>query len=170
MITGRLIEYNDMYYAILNLKHAGGKRLQKRFSLGMPVKNNKRRAEEKLSELCRQHTTLCAMVQNAAGILFGDFLIQWLETKRAKLSPTTSRSYESYRAKYIQPRLGEKRLCDITFRDIEGYYQALEKQGLSSTTILHHHAMLNQAFSHACKYEMIPTNPMQRMERPKRAL
>lgn len=71
MITGRLIEYNDMYYAILNLKHKDAKRLQKRFSLDLSVKNNKRRAEEKLSELCRQHTTLCAMEQNAAGILKG---------------------------------------------------------------------------------------------------
>lgn len=169
MITGRLIEYNDMYYAILNLKHKDGKRLQKRFSLDLSVKNNKRRAEEKLSELCRQHTNLCAMEQNASGILFGDFLIQWLEEKRTKISPTTYRSYESYRLKYIQSILGNHQLNAITFRDIEGYYQVLEKQGLSSTTILHHHAMLHQAFSRACKYEMIPTNPMQRVERPKRA-
>ena len=40
MITGRLVEVNGKYYAILNLKHPDGRRLQKRFDLELPVSNN----------------------------------------------------------------------------------------------------------------------------------
>ena len=52
MITGRLVEFKGKYYAVLNLKHPDGKRLQKRFDLELPVPNNKRRAQEKLLCLC----------------------------------------------------------------------------------------------------------------------
>ena len=55
MITGRLVEVNNKFYAILNLKHPDGKRLQKRFDLDLPVQNNKRRAQEKLNEI-RPHS------------------------------------------------------------------------------------------------------------------
>ncbi len=37
MVTGRLVKVNGKYYAILNLKHTDGRRLQKRFDLGLPV-------------------------------------------------------------------------------------------------------------------------------------
>lgn len=56
MITGRLVEVNNKYYAVLNLKHPDGRRLQKRFDLGLPVPNNKRRAQEKLNALCVEYT------------------------------------------------------------------------------------------------------------------
>ena len=69
MITGRLTEVNGKYYAILNLKHPDGKRLQKRFDLELPVQNNKRRAQEKLNALCEEYTRKQQVEQNHPDVI-----------------------------------------------------------------------------------------------------
>ncbi len=74
MVTGILVKVNDKYYAILNLKHPDGRRLQKRFDLGLPALNNKRRAEEKLNELCAEYTRKQQVEQNHPDVIFMDFL------------------------------------------------------------------------------------------------
>ena len=71
MITGRLVAVNGKYYAILNLKHPDGRRLQKRFDLELPVPNNKRRAQEKLNALCAEYTRKQQLEQNHPNVKIG---------------------------------------------------------------------------------------------------
>lgn len=95
MITGRLVEVKGKYYAILNLKHSNGKRLQKRFDLELPVPNNKRRAQEKLNALCEEYTRKQQVEQNNQNVVFMDFLQNWLELRKLEISPSTYRSYKN---------------------------------------------------------------------------
>ncbi len=50
--TGFLAVKNGKYYAVLNLYDSSGKRKLKWISTGYPEKNNKRKAEKVLRDLC----------------------------------------------------------------------------------------------------------------------
>lgn len=168
MITGRLVEVNEQYYAILNLKHPDGKRLQKRFNLGLPVPNNKRRAQEKLNELCAEYTRKQQVEQNNPDVLLMDYIKNWIEKRRPELSPTTYRNYLHMAEHHMNDYFGESALKSITFREIEAYYQYLKDWSLSSTTIQHHHMLLQSVFREAHRQEMILKNPIDFVEKPKR--
>lgn len=168
MITGRLVEANHKYYAILNLKHPDGRRLQKRFDLSLPVQNNKRRAQEKLNELCAEYTRKQQVEQNHPDVLLMDYVKGWIEWRRSEISPTTYRNYFHMADHHMNNYFGEMMLKQITFREIEAYYQYLRDQGLSSTTIQHHHMLLQSVFREACRQEIIPKNPVEFVAKPKR--
>ena len=53
MIAGHLQIKNDYYYMVLSYLDANGKRKQPWFPTGLPIKNNKKRAEKMLLELRR---------------------------------------------------------------------------------------------------------------------
>lgn len=168
MITGRLVEVNDKYYAILNLKHPDGRRLQKRFNLNLPVPNNKRRAQEKLNELCIEYTRKQQVEQNHPDVLLMDYVKEWIERRRPEISPTTYRNYLHMADHHMDHYFGETALRQITFREIEAYYQYLRNQKLSSTTIQHHHMLLQSVFREACRQEIILRNPVESVMKPKR--
>lgn len=168
MITGRLVEVNNRYYAILNLKHPDGRRLQKRFDLELPAANNKRRAQEKLNELCVEYTRKQQIEQNHPDILLMDYIKGWIEKRRPDISPTTYRNYLHMADHHMSSYFNQLCLKQITLREIEAYYQYLREQGLSSTTIRHHHALLQSVFHEACRQELVPQNPVELAEKPKR--
>ena len=138
MITGRLVEVNDKYYAILNLKHPDGRRLQKRFDLELPVSNNKRRAQEKLNALCMEYTRKRQGEQNHPNVVFIDFALAWIERRKPEISPSTYRNYRHMVEHHMRNCFGDTKLRQISFWDIEDYYSFLEFNGLSSTTARHH--------------------------------
>lgn len=168
MVTGRLIELNDKYYAILNLKHPDGRRLQKRFNLDMPVKNNRRRAEEQLSGLCCEYTRLQQIENNSPEMTLYDWAVKWLSQKEPGLSPTTYRNYKHIIDRHIASYFLDTKIKRIAYHDIEAYYSHLHSQELSSTTIQHHHMVLMQLFHQAYKKEIIISDPMPLVEKPKR--
>ena len=51
MIAGHLQIKNDYYYMVLSYLDANGKRKQPWFPTGLPIKNNKKRAEKMLLEV-----------------------------------------------------------------------------------------------------------------------
>lgn len=62
--TGYLREKKGRYYAVLNLYDSTGKRIQKSHATGLPVKNNKRKAEQILKQLCVEYSK-----QPASGLI-----------------------------------------------------------------------------------------------------
>lgn len=168
MITGRLVEVNRKYYAILNLKHPDGQRQQKRFDLGLPVLNNKRRAQEKLNELCVEYTRKQQVEENHPDVILTDFLKTWIESRKSKLSPTTYRNYLHMAEHHMRDYFGDTTIRDVNFQMIEAYYQYLQKRGLSFTMIQHHHMLLQSIFREACKREIILRSPIEFVTKPKR--
>ena len=168
MITGRLVEVNGNYYAILNLKHPDGKRLQKRFNLELPVPNNKRRAQEKLNALCVEYTRKQWVEQNHPNVVFIDFALAWIEKRKPEISPSTYHNYKHMVEHHMSNCFGDTPLWQISFWDIENYYSYLEFNGLSSTTVRHHHALIKCVFHEAHRLGIIQEDPTEFLKAPKR--
>lgn len=168
MITGRLVDVNGNYYAILNLKHSDGRRLQKRFNLELPVPNNKRRAQEKLNALCVEYTRKQWVEQNHPNVVFVDFALAWIEKRKSEISPSTYHNYRHMVEHHMNNCFGDTPLWQISFWDIENYYSYLEFNGLSSTTVRHHHALLKCVFREAHRLGIIQEDPTEFLRAPKR--
>lgn len=168
MITGRLVEVNGNYYAILNLKHPDGRRLQKRFNLKLPVPNNKRRAQEKLNALCVEYTRKQWVEQNHPNAVLVDFALAWIEKRKPEISPSTYHNYRHMVEHHMNNCFGDTPLWQVSFWDIENYYSYLEFNGLSSTTVRHHHALLKCVFREAHRLGIIQEDPTEFLRAPKR--
>ena len=77
MVAGHLQEKNGNYYMVLSYPGAAGKRKTKWFPTGLPVKGNKKKAEKMLMELRKEFVPDEKPLEQ--GILFSDFMLQWLE-------------------------------------------------------------------------------------------
>ena len=96
MIAGHLQIKNDYYYMVLSYLDANGKRKQPWFPTGLPIKNNKKRAEKMLLELRQTYVPPAEHKSNgelSADMLFADFMELWLEVVRNSIEKTTFSSY-----------------------------------------------------------------------------
>ena len=137
---------------------------------------NKKQAEAMLVEhvtqyqLPREHLALLnANSGETANMLFADYMEEWFEEKRHAIVPNTRKSYRRNVYKVISPYFREKGILlkDLKAKDINDFYNALRKQGLSGTTIRNYHNNMHTALEHAVKLEIIPNSPMIRIDPPK---
>ena len=70
MVAGRLQEKNGFYYIVLSYTDSAGKRRQPWIGTGLPVKGNKKRAEQMLMEERRKY----ANAKAGDDVLFADFM------------------------------------------------------------------------------------------------
>ena len=73
MVSGHLHEKNGLFYMILNLVDENGNRKPKWIPTGLPVKGNKKRAEEMLMDARKSHSNMVGSTVNNS-ILFGDYI------------------------------------------------------------------------------------------------
>lgn len=52
--------------------------------------------------------------------------------------------------------------------DIQEYYNILFSDGLSANSVIHHHAIIRRALDYAYKMDIIPNNPADKVQRPKK--
>lgn len=102
-----------------------------------------------------------------------DYLAEWLERRRSRLSPTTHQSYRQTIACYLTPHLGHLAPGQIDRRLLEGLYAHLLTGGgtdgrpLSPSTVKYVHAVISRALEDARIDGLIATNPA-RLARPPR--
>lgn len=91
-MTGSLQIKNGKFYMVLNCTE-NGKRKQKWLATGLPEKGNKRKAEQMLREklAALEHT---APSDNAANILFTDYIRYWLTIVEQRVDAVTMQSYQ----------------------------------------------------------------------------
>lgn len=80
------------YYAVLNLYDSTGKRIQKSHATGLPVKNNKRKAEQILKQLCVEYDN--KNLNFYSNIKVADYFKKWLVAIKSEVRPNTYRSYK----------------------------------------------------------------------------
>ena len=102
-MTGSLQVKSDTFYAVLNFKDDSGKRKQKWVCLNMPVKNNKRKAEQRLAELLAENDGTAYI--EPTKILFCDYVKLWVEGERGKVQVTTYDNYVHMLNRHIYPYL-----------------------------------------------------------------
>ena len=170
MIAGHLEEKKGFLYMVLNLHDEQGKRKPKWVATHLPVKGNKKRAEEMLLALRQEYTAKQVMADRSRAVFFDAFLLSWLESRRGKVEPTTFSSYQNLIRKCICPYFREQAIpiSDLKAQDIQDFYDAQYVRGVSGNTVLHYHALIRKALDDAVNRELIPLNPTDRMERPKK--
>lgn len=164
MVAGHLHEKNGYYYIILNLTDSAGKRKPKWISTGLTIKGNKKRAEQMLMEERRKY----ANAKTGDDVLFADFMEQWLEIVKSTVSIPTYSSYVNAVKSIIAPYFRKKKILlrDLQAHDIQMFYQE-QLQRVKASSVIHYHANIHKALKYAIKNDMIPSNPADKVERPK---
>lgn len=166
MVAGHLQQKKGYWYMVLNLYDAEGKRKTKWIATHLPVQGNKRRAEELLLQTRQQYVDS----QESSGLLFADYMLQWLEKMKPKVSPTTYRGYKYNIERGICPYFRKKNILLRNLRpiDLEQYYAYLQNQGLSANTAIHHYANIHKALKDAVRLDLVNRNVADLAERPKK--
>lgn len=170
MVAGRLQEKNGYYYMVLSYTGPDGKRKQPWVATGLPVKGNKKRAEQLLRKLRSSFTPPEAKRKEelSPDMLFSDYMLYWLRIVRPAMQETTWSSYcfnvKDHIVPYFEP-LGVT-LAGLQARQIQSFYLH-ELETLKATSVLRLHANLHKALKYAVRLDLIPGNPVDKVERPK---
>ena len=166
MVAGHLHEKNGYYYIILNLTDANGKRKPKWISTKLPVKGNKKRAEQLLMEERKRYSQPTKSKDD--DILFADFMEQWLDVVKGSITTVTYSSYANMVKVIIAPYFREKNITlkGLQAKDIQDFYQE-QLNRVKASTVIHYYANIHKALKYAVKLELISNNPADRVERPK---
>lgn len=181
MVAGHLQVKKNYYYMVLNLKGVDGQRKIKWLPTGIPVggKKNEKRANEMLMEArCNYNSGAVVIKQEKPtegqtveeSMLFSDFMKKWLNIIKASVEETTYAGYkivvESRIAPYFE-QLGVT-LGTLTSLDIECFYEyCYNTLKLKGTTVQHYHANIHKALKYAVRHDLISSNPMDKVDRPK---
>lgn len=133
----------------------------------------KKEALEKLNaELYRENNG----ISKPSETLLCNYLDMWLEDfVKTDNSENTYLKYKGTVKKYINPNLGNLKLCDIKVIHLHRFLNKLKNTKLnnkdefiSNTTIQKHFMVLNTALNKAVKLQMINDNPCKFIDVPKR--
>lgn len=171
MVAGHLQEKNDFYYIVLSYKDTDGKRKTKWEATGLSVKRNKKKAEALLLERRRNFmvSTAPAEIRLDDDILFSDFMLKWLEVTKSTVQITTYASYQGMVERVIVPYFRKRniKLVDLKATDLQDFYNK-QLERVKANSVIHYHANIHKALKYAVKIDLIPTNPADKVERPKK--
>lgn len=100
----------------------------------------------------------------------GEWLPHWLELyARPSVRHSTYVSYEGYVRKHLVPALGAVPLNKLVPADLQRFYLCkLQEDHLAPKTISNLHACLHRALQQAMKEQMIPSNPCDAVDLPRK--
>ncbi|MBQ8354943.1 MAG: site-specific integrase [Oscillospiraceae bacterium] len=167
MVAGHLQEKNGYFYIVLNYKDYTGKRKTKWMPTKLPIKGNKKKAEKMLLEA--RSTFVPENAPITEDMLFSDFMIKWLDIVKPTVAITTFASYSACVKNVIVPYFKESRISLSALKptDIQSFYSE-ELKRVSANSVIHYHANIHKALKYAVKVELIPSNPADKVERPKK--
>ena len=182
MITGSVQINKGYYFLVFNLYNEYGKRKPEWHSTGIKVdsnerknQQNKKQAEKILKEeLVRINAEnsfsnkMNSIAKNSkySNMLFSDYMLEWLTNIKPKVVQSTYIGYEQVVKGRLCPYFKTKKikLIDLRPRDIQDFINYLYKQKLKGSTIAHYTSNMNTALKEAVIAEIIPSNPMDRIE------
>ena len=175
MVAGHLQEKNGMFYVVLNYRDENGKRKTPWISTNLPVKGNKKRAENFMMDVRRSFVPPNVQrieereAMQKGDILFTDFLLKWLRVAKSTVKLTTYASYEMMATRIIIPYFETLniKLKELTTEDIQEFYSA-QLERVSANTVIHYHAFIHRALKYAVKIKTIQSNPAVNVERPRK--
>lgn len=175
MVAGHLQEKNGMFYVVLNYRDENGKRKTPWISTDLPVKGNKKRAENFMMDVRRNFVPPNVQrieereAMQKGDIFFTDFLLKWLRVAKSTVKLTTYASYEMMATRIIIPYFETLniKLKELTTEDIQEFYSA-QLERVSANTVIHYHAVIHRALKYAVKIKTIQSNPAVNVERPRK--
>lgn len=180
-ITGRLVEKNGKWYAVINLYTTEGKRKEKWASLDLEAKRgSKTEATYRLNELLSKYNSGDLYLQEnlthaekeknrLAEQTVDEYVVEWLEAYKCNIAILTYNSYKTMTDSRIVPYFQKLQipLKELTGDEINEFYISLRNDGLTGATAQRYHSMLHLAFKQAVKRRIIPSNPCEQADRPK---
>lgn len=173
-IKANLFIQNGLYYVILSYKDNNNKRKQKWIPTKIPEKgNNKRLANQKLDEIKMNYEKYIPsenIFENSDSEKYFEIYIEeWLESYKYKIEENTYQSYKTIVSKIVEYFKDMNiKLKDLKPIHIQKFYDFLYSKGLSGNSVLHYHAVIRKSLSCATKLDVIPSNPADKIERPKK--
>ncbi len=173
MVAGHLQEKGGQFYAVLSYKDNTGKRRTKWISTGLSVKGNKKKAEAVLTEIRRKfvppiHEDRVPLLTDV-NMSFAHYLEIWLRIAMTTVKPATYASYAQMLHFPICPYFEEKgfTLIGLQANDIQEFYlKQLER--VSANSVIHYHAIIHKALKYAVRTDLIPVNPADKVDRPRK--
>lgn len=171
MLKGHLQTKNGYFYMVIPYKDGNGRWKSKWKSTGLKEKGNKKRAEAMLKEeLLSFEIPVGEVVSDKNGILFSDYMRQWLDGHKHNIVETTYSGYSCTVNGVIRPYFEEKGtfLTELKPYDLKEFYDRQRAdRGVSGQTLLRYHACIRKALDQAVRLELIPSNPADKIDRPK---
>jgi integrase len=99
---------------------------------------------------------------------FADFADEWLDAQEPRLRPRTFELYGSLLRLHVKPRLGRRRIADVTVDDVARVVAELERDGYAGWTIRANLTVLGRVLGAAERRGIIAANPVRRLEKAER--
>lgn len=175
-VTVSVQEKQGRYYAVLQYKDKQGKKQYQWKATKIKVeKGTKREANRKAEEIRQQFEIelnapkLLAPTTNNGDILFGDYMLGWLEKHKHNIELSTNGGYEGNvkrTANYFNDL--SITLQELRTKHIQEYYDHLQAtRNLKWNTIKRYHANIRKALEDAIILELIDNNPADHIEHKK---
>lgn len=91
----------------------------------------------------------------------------FMPSKTITMSENSRANYQSYLDKKIYPALGDVKLPEITPAQISALLLDIQAEGKAHSTVIKVYTIFHSLFKMAYLGDMIPRNPMDKVERPK---
>ena len=181
-ITGRLAEDKGKYYAVINLPNTDGKRKTKWHTLNLEAKKgNKKEAQHRLNQILDKYNAgdlyLAETMTHAeqernrlANMDLIDYLEEWLEGHQYNIERQTYHQYKRYINGHMRTFFTPLHLTvkTVTGDEINDFYTFLRNADLKGSTCQRYHSVLHKAFVDAVKRRIVPANPVDQANRPKK--
>ena len=164
--SGCLYEKNGIWQMRVDYyEHGQRKRADK--STRLPVKGNKKRAQDILDDFISEYEKKSSV--KSYDVMFIDFLLEWLENYKSSIELNTYESYKDIITRYLgkQPEAAIP-LNEVTPLHIQSLYNRHIRNGLSPNSVLKLHANIRKALQYAYTVDMIPNNPAVKVLLPKK--
>ena len=167
-VSGHLEERRGYFHVALNWVDNDGKRCRKSISTKLPVKGNKKRAEELMQQAKRKYQSLLSNMPDINELLFADFMEQWLDIIKPEIKLTTYGGYCMNVKSAIAPYFRKKGtlLRKLTADDVNDFYEE-QLKSVKATTVHKYHANISKALKYAVKKGLILHSVIDKVDRPK---
>ena len=167
-VSGHIEERRGIFQIVLSWTDKNGARGRQSISTGLPIKGNKKRAEEMLAQTRKEKKELLTNMPDLDSLLFADFMEQWLDVIKPDVKLTTFGGYQLNVKRAIAPYFRElgTLLVELTAEDINEFYD-VQLERVKATSVHKYHANISKALKYAVKKGLIPYSIMDKVDRPK---
>lgn len=176
-VTGSLTTKRGYLYAIVRWIVGNKKAEVKWHSLKLKERGNKQKAQDILDKMIKNKEDELSEKTYAEkrinpkykDMLYGDYLLVWLEIVRPDLEITTYQGYKTKTENITAPYFNERgiKLQDVDESIISAFYADRLSKGNSASTIHRYHANILKSLGYAKKVRAIERNPAEKFDLPK---
>lgn len=107
------------------------------------------------------------VVYDSENLSVGEYIPRWLESIRDNVGHSTYIRYEQLCRLHIQPTLGSIKLDKLSPLQLSSFYRSKLDSGLSARSVEYLHVTLYKALKQAVRWQMLPRNVAESVDRPK---